>query len=177
MCPSDFSDELFESMASAVEGIPASSQLRDSVLSRTTGIIRTRRRVRRVGMIAALIGCYLGGVATVSLWPGSREMGRVVAESATGNDESKENAAVQKLVQPEDDQVVTDEAQPTTVQVTPYDRLRRAGDRQLERYADIPRATRSYERALQIASAEQRRIAPDRDTWLLMALKQSSNNN
>jgi len=66
---------------------------------------------------------------------------------------------------------------PATARLTPYDRLRRAGDQQLEEYADIPGATRSYQKALQIASSDQRRIAPDRDTWLLMALKHSSNFN
>jgi hypothetical protein len=50
------------------------------------------------------------------------------------------------------------------------------GDRQLEEYADIPSAARSYKKALQIASSDQHRIAPDRDTWLLMSLKQSSDN-
>jgi hypothetical protein len=170
MCPSNFSDELYESMTFTGERIPASPQLRDSLLSRTNGIIRNRRRVRRVGIVAALVGCYLGGIATVSPWPGSRETGRVVAESAVGNRER--GVAMRKLVRPEDDQVALG-----SVRLTPYDRLRRTGDRQLEQYLDIPRATRSYERALQIASVDQRRIAPESDTWLLMALKHSSNHN
>jgi hypothetical protein len=173
MYPSDFSDELFESMSSAVERIPASEQLRDSVLNRTTRTIRNRRRLRRAGIVAALVGCYLGGIATVSLRPASRETGQFVADSAAGNGEGDAGAGVRKLVRPEDDQV----AQPATVRLTPYDRLRRAGDQRLEEYADIPGATRSYQKALQIASSDQRQIAPDHDTWLLMALKHSSNYN
>jgi hypothetical protein len=76
-------------------------------------------------------------------------------------------------VRPEDDQVVVDAVE----RLTPYDRMRRTGDRQLEIDANIPAATRSYQKALELASAEQRVIAPDRDSWLLMALKQSSSYN
>jgi hypothetical protein len=45
----------------------------------------------------------------------------------------------------------------------------------LEQYDDVQAAIRSYKKALQLASADQRSIAPDSDTWLLMALKQSIN--
>jgi hypothetical protein len=181
MCPSDFSDELFQSMTSATERIPASHELRDSLLSQTTRTVRNRRRMRRAGIAAALIGCYLAGVATVSLSPSGLETRPFVADSAAaadpvaGNGKSDEGAAVRKLVRPEDDQILAASVRPVTSRLTPYERLRQAGDEQLQKYADIPRATRSYQKALQIASADQRRIAPDRDTWLFMALKHSSN--
>jgi hypothetical protein len=165
----DFSDELFESMASAGGQIPASRELRDSVLLHTTRTIRTRRRLRRAGVAAALIGCYLAGIATVSLRPAGRDADQLLADSALGNGKRDADAPVRRAVRPEDDQIGP--------RLTPYERLRQTGDRQLEKYADIPAATRSYEKALQMASADQRRIAPDRDTWLLMALKQSSNHN
>jgi hypothetical protein len=157
----DFSDEHFTSMASAAGQVPASPQLRYAVLSRTTRTIRIRRRVRRAGIAAALVGCYLGGIATMSLRP------------EAGDGASGAETAARKMVRPEDDQVAVE----NVPRLTPYDRLRRAGDQQLERYANIPAATRSYQKALQMASAEQRMIAPDRDSWLLMALKQSSTYN
>lgn len=175
MAPSDFSDELSESMNSTTEQIPASPELRESVLSRTTGIIRQRRRMRRAKIVAALVGCYLAGIATVSLRPNSRDADRVVAASSTGNNVDSSHATARKFVRPEDDQFAPS-AQPV-VRLTPYERLRRMGDEQLEQYADIAAATRSYEKALQIASTDQRQIAPDHDTWLLMALKHSSNHN
>ena len=157
--------------------MPASPQLRDALLNQTTRTVRHRRRMRRAAIAATLIGCYLGGIATVSLWPGSRKAGQLVANSAPANDESDGGAAERKAVRPEDDQVASDSVPPAISQLTPYDRLRRAGDQQLEQYADIPGATRSYQKALQIASSDQRRIEPERDTWLLMALKHSSNYN
>jgi hypothetical protein len=185
MHPNDFSDELFESMTSATEPIPASQQLRDDVLSQTTRTVRNRRRMRRAGMAAALIGCYLAGVATMSLRPAGRGTGQLVADSAAavdpaaaadpaaGNSKTGAVAAVRKPVRPEDDQILA----ASTSRLTRYERLRQAGDEQLEKFADIPAATRSYQKALQIASSDQRRIAPDRDSWLFMALKHSSNYN
>jgi hypothetical protein len=181
MCASDFSDELFESMTSATEQIPASQQLREDVLNRTTRTVRNRRRMRRAGIAAALIGSYLAGVATVSLRPASRETRSLVADSAAtvdsaaGNAKSDAVAAARKPVRPEDDQVLAGSPRPAASRLTRYERLRQTGDEQLEKFADIPGATRSYQRALQIASSDQRRIAPDRDSWLLMALKHSSN--
>ncbi len=169
-------DELFESMTSAARQIPASAELRESLLSNTTRTIRVRRRMRRAGVAAALVGCYLAGIATMSLRSGAHQQGQIVAETPIVNNANDVTAAPRKLVRPEDDQVVADGRQ-SAVRLTQYDRLRRAGDQQLEEFADIPRATRSYQKALQLASAEQRQIAPDRDTWLLMALKQSSNYN
>lgn len=176
MCPNYFPDELFESMTSATDQIPASPQLRDSVLSRTTGIIRQRRRMRQAGIVAALVSCYLAGIATVSLRLSSRDVNRAIAQSPTGSNAESSQAATRKPVRPEDDQIASNSAQPV-VRLTPYERLRRTGDQQLEQFADIAAATRSYEKALQIASTDQRQIAPDHDTWLLMALKHSSNNN
>lgn len=173
MSTRDFSDELFDSMTPPAGQVAASQRLRDSLLLRTTRTIRTRRRLRRAGIAAALLGCYLGGIATVSLRPGGHEAGRFTAERA----ESVAGSAVRKLVRPEDDQIAAGAAQPATARLTSYERLRRAGDRRLEKYADITGATRNYEKALRLASSDQGRIAPDRDTWLLMALKQASNQN
>src|SRR5262245_3058543 len=163
MAPSDFSDELFESMAPAGTQTPASRQLRDAVLSQTTRTVRNRRRMRHARLATTLVACYLGGIATMSLW----SSGRPVDRFASGSDRSNE-PGVQRLVRPEDDQVA--EVRPAAAPLSPYERLCRAGDQQLQKYDDIEAATRSYKKALQLASAEQRSIAPDRDSWLLMTL-------
>ncbi len=55
--------------------------------------------------------------------------------------------------------------------LTPYDRLRQLGDRQLSDETDIPGAIRTYRRALQVASNDQRAVSVDHDSWLLMAIK------
>ncbi len=168
MTSNDFSDELFESMMPAGAPTPASTQLREAVLAQTTRTIRGRRRMRHARLGAMLVACYLGGIATMSLWSG-----RSAEWVASGSDHSSESDA-QRLVRPEDDQVVNVNPRPAA-RLTPYERFCRDGDQQLAKNDDIRAAARSYKKALQLASAEQRSIAPDRDTWLLMAMKQSNN--
>jgi hypothetical protein len=178
MAPSDFSDELLESMTSVGGQTPASQQLRDAVLSRTTRTIRNRRRTRRAGLAAALIGCYFGGIATMSLWPAARALNRFAPDSDVALAQNREpvtGTEARRPIRPEDDQTSVGNVQSAAARLTPYERMCRAGDQQLEKHEDIRAAIRSYKKALQLASSDQRSIAPDRDTWLLMALKQSTN--
>src|SRR6476659_7657765 len=111
MSPGDFLDEPFQSMTSAAERIPASPQLRDSVLRRTTRTIRNRRRLRRAGIAAALVGCYLGGIATMSLRPSVR------------NGEINGGVVARKAVRPEDDQIAESSVRPAMKRLTQYERL------------------------------------------------------
>jgi hypothetical protein len=166
MSSGDFSDELFESIASFGDRPPASQALRDAVLSSTTRTIRNRRRMRRVGMAAALMACYLGGVATMSFWHADRSVTVV-----TNTSPSEAEPVARKAMRLEDDLIAT----PPAARLTQYERLCRTGDEQLQKHDDIQAAIRSYKKALQLASADQRSIAPDHDTWLMMALKQSIN--
>jgi hypothetical protein len=178
MATDDFSDELFELMTTSGERTPASQQLRDAVIGQTTGTIRRRRRTRRASIAATLVACYLGGIATMSLWQSSRAVDRFVDGSAVAMDQNSEGVAgseTRRLVRPEDDQVPDGGASLAAARLTPYERLCRDGDQQLEEHDDIQAAMRSYKKALQLASADQRSVAPDHDTWLLMAMKQSIN--
>jgi hypothetical protein len=178
MLPSDFSDELLESIASASERMPASQQLRDAVLSQTTRTVRNRRHLRRAGLAAVLMACYLGGVATVSLWPADHSVPPTIPRAAAGLAHNGEQALapdVRPVMRPEDDQIADGSVPSGSVRLTPYERLCRVGDLQLENHDDIQAAARSYNKALQLASADQRSIAPDHDSWLLMALKHSTN--
>ena len=178
MAASDSSDELLESMTSAGARMSASQELRDAVLSRTTRTIRNRRRMRRASLAATLVACYLGGIATVSLWPAANAVERLNPSAAVGlvqKGEPDSGVNGQKLVRPEDDQIADGSLPPAAARLTPYERMCRTGDQQLKTHDDILGATRSYKKALQLASSDQRSIAPDHDTWLLMALKQSTN--
>ena len=176
MTPSDFSDELFESMTSAGAPAPASQALRDAVLSQTTRTIRNRRRIRRATIAATFVACYLGGIATMSLWPSAATAnGSKPGSAVAQNGEPATGPNVRKPVRPEDDQIAAASLPRRAARPTPYERLCRTGDQQLKNNENIQAATRSYKKALQLASSDQRNIAPDHDTWLLMALKQSTN--
>jgi hypothetical protein len=174
MTPLDSSDEFRELLMPAGGGPPASQALRDAVLAQTTRTVRVRRRLRRAGTATLLLACYAGGIATMRFWPaGAAESHHANVELA-GVDQQDEPAALtdsRPLVRPEDDQNIDVRA----ARLSPYERLRRTGDRQLQERDDMVAAARSYTKALQLASADQRSLDPDRDTWLLMALKQSIN--
>jgi hypothetical protein len=179
MCPSDdFFDRLFDARSLASEQM-SQRQLCETVLAQTTEVIRNRRRLRRAGLAAALVGCYLAGMATISFWKPASVIGPAASNSTAGlvqrHNEVEPSLPGRKLVRPEDDQIDPGDVQLAAARQTPYDRLRRAGDRQLEEDGDIPAAMRTYQRALQVASADQRSVAPDQDSWLLMAIKNSTN--
>jgi len=174
----DFSDDLLESWRSSSKQTPASQKLRDTVLTQTTQSIRNRRRLRRASIAAMLVACYLGGVATMSLWQSAHGTERLATDGTTvltEKDSSIPPAAARKPITPEDDQIVDGSVPFTVARLTPYERLCRTGDQQLNKQDDIAAATRTYKKALQLASSDQRAIAPDHDTWLLMALKNSIN--
>lgn len=178
MASDDFADELFDLMTSDGGRQRASQALRDDVLRRTTGTIRNRRRMRRAIMTATFVACYLGGVATAWLRPaasaGEQRKSEATARLAQ-NGKPATGGVVRKVIRPEDDQLVDRIASSAAVRLTSYERLLRNGNQQLEKQDGMIAAIRIYKKALQVASADQRLIDPDRDTWLLMALKQSVN--
>ena len=173
-------DELPEDFSDCVPLPPeagrANPALRERMLAQTTGVIRTRRRLKRLGLFTALAGCYLAGIATVHFIRPSVEPQSNIAAVLP---------EVYHPVRPEDDGVFPESKSnpsksnpskstlsPAAVaQLTPYDRLRQAGDRQLEEQNDIAAAARTYRKALQAATTDQQAISVDRDSWLLMAMK------
>jgi hypothetical protein len=135
---------------------PSAAHLREATLTRTLGVIRFRRRMKRIGVAAGFAGCYLAGILTMSVWP---------LESANP-------ASVQprKVIRPLTEKKDA-KTQIATAPLSSYDRLRRTADRQLEVDGDIAAAARSYRRALAVASAGEREMSLAEDSWLLMALK------
>jgi hypothetical protein len=131
--------------------------------------------MKRMGAVAALAGCYLAGMMTMSIWrasPGQHRGDSAPIDLAAQVQPKGESPPTRPLIRPEDDGVVTDpSAKMIVAKFSPYDRLRRAGDRQLEDENDIAGAARTYRRALKLASPTERDIVPDTDTWLLMAMK------
>src|SRR5262245_59573342 len=178
--PDDFSDLLSNALGEGTDVRP-SSKLRETVLARTSSVIRTRRRLKRLGTLAALAGCYLAGVLSMSVWRASA--GQLPRDSVPSGElasqvqHKSDSLPTRPLIRPEDDGVITGpSAQRTFTQPSPYDRLRRAGDRPLEDDNDIAAAARTYRRALKLASPTERDIVPDKDTWLLMAMKNDQTN-
>jgi hypothetical protein len=129
--------------------------LREQVLKQTLGIVRRRRRLGRLRWAGALAACYLAGMLTTR-WLGA-------ADEAHNGDLAIAVASPVSIP-------LVGKAAPSQASM-PYETLRERGDRELKNPRTIPSAIRRYSRALAEASHDQRAIDPDRDTWLLMALK------
>jgi hypothetical protein len=159
-------------------GSPENADLRAALLERTTGIIRQRRRLRRLAMVAALAAFYLAGAATAGVWwawrpvvpaatPKEGSAGGEAAPAAGTRNPSEPRRGPRVPAPEGTEQAVA------TAKVTRFEAYRRAGDRFLREPAQLSLAVRSYGNALNVASDAERAISPERDSWLLMALKES----
>src|SRR5436190_6938596 len=121
MIENDDRDEIRHWLAGPIESTPSNLTLRDAVIQQSMGVLRRQRRMKRVGFAAALVGCYLGGVATMTLTHNANSsvtVATINAPLAPDRDNTSPPADLHEPVLPE-------------IQLTPYDRLRKLGDRQL----------------------------------------------
>jgi hypothetical protein len=156
-------------------GSPAAmpAELRQMLLSRTTRVLRRRRRLRRAAYVLALIGCYLLGLGTrhlgtppapthsVLLSSGSHTAARTPASGSL-------QAALPLDGQPEVPAFVLERM----AQSCPENRselYRRAGDGYLAQ-GDFASAVHCYGRSLDAGSETDWIVTKD-DNWLLMQLK------
>lgn len=133
-------------------------QLRERVLSQTIGVVRTRRRVRQVRSVSLWLGCFVAGMFTMRL------LSSTPAENPPPPQPIARATPVaeKKSVAP-------------TVARSAYEVQRRYGDRDLGNPRRVESAVYRYSRAIALASNEQRAIDPEKDSWLLMALKLDQN--
>jgi hypothetical protein len=159
-------DALFDAALGAGCGSAADDRLREAVLAQTVGVIRFRRRLRRCALAAAMAGCYLAGVASVAMWTSEPNARQQAASQQLITDRRPVVAPPSAPVTP-----VKAERRAAPVRLSRFEVLRLAADRSLLEQGDVQAAVHNYKLALDLATAEQRAIAPAQDTWLLMALK------
>jgi hypothetical protein len=127
------------------------ASLREAVLRQTVGVVRFRRRMRKCVLGLSLVGCYAAGMAT-GTWRLPADSAAAPATSASvPGDRAGGGIALAKL--------------------SPEESARRDADRQLLDHGDVKEAVLGYDRYLKLASADHRAISAERDSWLLMALK------
>ncbi len=165
--PENPESDPLHALVGAAASLPEDDRLRRSVLARTTGVIRRRRRIRRISITVALVGCYLAGAATVQLWrAGAPTPDRSVArDEKLPADDERQTPPIDRSEEPAQPGGQTAEAD-----ASPYEVYRRVSDRYLTQQGDLSLALRYYCRALETASPEERAISAE-DSWLLMALK------
>jgi hypothetical protein len=148
------------------------ADLRQALLRRTTRVLRRRRLIRRVGLVAALAACYFAGVLTMYLLTPSAAVTVPVVVYV----HPSEPSAPKTLPQPQEMRATMPaptvehwaartEAPPERSQL-----YRQAGDRYMQEENDPASALRCYTKALDAGSPADTSISPD-DNWLLMALK------
>ena len=161
-------DPLEAALGGAVERPAADDNLRRAVLAQTTAVIRRRRRLKRCVLAAGLLGCYLAGMGTMDLWR--------PAASATGQANGQHATGVKPIPHKTPSPLRAKPGAPETTQVamasiSGYESWRHIGDHYLRDNGDISLAVAGYSQALDLATEEERAIAPGQDNWLLMALK------
>ena len=147
------SDSLDDLLGGSKPGQPDDA-LRPAAFARTAAVLRRRRFARRCGWIAAFAGCYLAGVASVSLWRPNHP------------------AELLATIEPRGKPPSTATQQATERHKSPFEQLRDAGDDALNNRADVEAAVRLYAQALRVATPEELMISAAEDSWILMALKE-----
>ncbi|MDB5389596.1 MAG: hypothetical protein JWM11_5242 [Planctomycetaceae bacterium] len=186
----------FEEMFQAVHRLPnVPTDLSETIFLQTCGVLSRRRWYRRGLMVAGCAACYAIGI--LSGWilkpDGVRQLageqkplqirqmiGSV--DEATSKMSSNVVVAAGQNASP----VATIEATKVnrersgnskSLSVRPvssqFESFRRAGDRQLFERGNIRGAMECYRRALAHATVSELHVEYDRDSWLLMSLKQS----
>lgn len=166
--PDNSRDELLDDLLGAEGRSSGNDRLRGVVFARTIGVIRFRRRLKRCALAASLLGCYLGGMATMGIWRPSAD-GR--PQLSTGPVATSPGPSSPPVASPLSGPAVSGDGQAGAETMSCAEVLRRSGDRHLFENGDVKLAVRNYEHFLNLPSAEQRAISPGQDNWLLMALK------
>ncbi|MGD0518622.1 MAG: hypothetical protein ABSA26_13890 [Thermoguttaceae bacterium] len=166
--PDEFQNDPLDVVLSGKSKICGDDRLRQAVLAGTLGVIRRRRRLKRCTMAATLLGCYLAGMATLAFWrQGGENPSKPPSTQVAADGRSKTD--VQATLPP--DFAGPPDQKAVYIVASKYDILCRQADRYLLDPENLQLAVRTYSRALKYASADQRAISPEHDTWLLMALK------
>jgi hypothetical protein len=164
-----FDDPLAAALDVADGRHAADDRLRAAVFAQTVGLLRGRRRLKRYAVAAALLGCYLAGITTMGLWGASRESERPAAPGPTVADHSQRTAT-----RPRHGAAIPKEQLAAAKKPSGFESWRRIGDHYLSDSGDVSLAVAGYSEAIHLASADERRISPEQDNWLMMALKQDA---
>jgi hypothetical protein len=169
--------DLVDELLSA--GDPAGTdRIRSALLGQTSLVLRRRRRVRRLGVIAALAACYLGGMATVQAWKGfptrseTSVAGEEIAPDIKPPEQIQPAPKPAESPRPRKQQAVprTNKASSAVAQAD-FEQIRRLSDRYLYEDGDIAKALYYGTRALRRATPEELDVCVEEDSWILMALK------
>ena len=182
MNPENEQDPLSE-LLSGFEFPPSNPGHREAVFSQTCGVLRRRRLLRRMTRIAAFVACWIFGVFSVLAWQAVQRHQQIAELPADRAIETKSSLPAEKDPAPSDTMISppeTDRSESDSISrsessgpLTTFEKMRRAGDRQLNELGNLRGAIGCYRRALDFASDNDLQIVPERDSWLLIPLKEA----
>lgn len=174
---SDVFQEVFRELDTLPETRP---DLAEQIFARTRGVLSQRRWLGRARIVAACMVCYAVGMGSGWLLkPGAPQIaGKLIKVVPPERVETR--TADDRHVAKAESPGTTTTQQPTSAHRTVaaprrsyFESYRLAGDRQLFELGNIRVAADCYRRALSRATEQELQVAIDRDSWLLISLKQS----
>jgi cytochrome c-type biogenesis protein CcmH/NrfG len=164
----ELNDPLDDPLTAAFDlgGTPLAADhgLRSALLAQTIGVLRFRRRAKRCALAAGLLGCYLAGVTTMGLFRTPAQQQPVATPPMTAQSQPAPSRSPHASPNPIRNQLAVKKP-------TGFESWRSIGDHYLNQSGNISLAVAGYSEAIRLASDEERRISPERDNWLMMALK------
>lgn len=158
---------------------PADNTRREEIFARTRGVLQRRRVMRRAARVAALATCYMIGALSVLGWQAIRHQSQPTERQTVADagprgttEKASETPSAPSQTPPTEEMAKTVTPSIPAESLTTFEKLRRAGDRQLNEKGNLQGAIGCYRRALDFASDDELRIVPERDSWLLIPLKE-----
>lgn len=156
-----------------------SDELRERVYRRSSGVLRTRRLVRRTGATLALVMAYASGIATVYVMSNDRPepvLRETISQAAPETEKIESPVPAAKELVPtellEDPEKLNRYIAMASAEQRPR-LMQRAGDRYLSDRGDVNGALYYYRLLLDSLPAEQYAEMDLNDTWLLISMKQA----
>lgn len=173
----------FQEVFRELETLPTTrSDLAEQIFAQTRGVLSRRRWLGRVRIVVVCLSCYAVGMGSGWLLkPGAppqmaEEPINVVLPkhiiSLPGNKARVATAGARGTTTTQPPTLPVQDAVPTPRR-SYFESYRLVGDRLLFEQGNIRVAADCYRRALTRATEQELQVAIDRDSWLLISLKQS----
>lgn len=180
----------FQDLIRDLGSLPACRpELPETIFAQTRGVLSRRRWWRRGQLGFACLLCYAVGIG--SGWLLKPSAAPQLAGQPATEDRNADQRPIQQSLPPSrgadsaakqqlenhpgspPDAAKVVQTAPHRAKISPFENFRRVGDRQLIERGNVRGAMDYYRRALRSATDEELQVQVDRDTWLLISLKQS----
>jgi hypothetical protein len=190
MTPDDELDPLADLFGDIVPP-STNAALREAIFQQTRSVLRRRRWLRYGTRVGTFVACYAVGLLSGLAWQPPRAnnpfavspIAEVEVKPSASTDKSEpapdviplppEQPRVEPTQSHDEPPKTFAQVEPSDASLTTFEKMRRAGDRQLNERGNLQAAIGCYRRALDYAKDDELQIVPERDSWLLIPLKEA----